>query len=82
MGRGWIGPTSFLAFGTAGSRLARASTVRVDRHRLAGKRGLVRSPDDGIELTVSPVGDPVRSAELEGFDQLCRLHGRLVLAGV
>jgi hypothetical protein len=76
---GWIGPESFLAFGRPASD-SPASTVRVT------VTGSQASEDwslsgDGIELTVSPVGDPVNSSELEGYDQLCRLHGRLVLAG-
>lgn len=31
----------------------------------------------GVELTVEPIGDAVASESPEGFDQLCRVHGRI-----
>ena len=31
---------------------------------------------DQLQLTISPLGPPITAAELGGFDQLCRVHGR------
>jgi hypothetical protein len=44
-----------------------------------------RLAGDGLELVVEPVGDPVTvsrpDADVEGFDQLCRVSGSFVLDG-
>ena len=66
---GWIGPESFLAFGRPASG-SPASTARVT------VTGSQASEDwslsgDGIELTVSPVGDPVSSSDARGLSTSC-----------
>lgn len=45
----------------------------------AGEEWIVTAP--GIELTVSPETPAATSPAIAGFDQLCRVHGTVVIAG-
>ncbi len=75
----WIGPEPFIAFGSldAGSSV---STVRVEVAGSAASEDWSLS-GDGVEVTISPSSEVVASSAIEGYDQLCRAHGRLTIDG-
>jgi hypothetical protein len=79
-GVGVIGDDAALAIGelrggTAGTGARGAFTLSAadeEEWRLAGAAG---------ELSILPVGDPMRSAQFGGLHQLCLVRGRVVAAG-
>jgi hypothetical protein len=64
----------FACVGAAGATVLAAAALHGEsEHQDWGLEG------DGVELTASPAGEPVRVAGAPGFDQLCRVRGRFVL---
>ncbi len=75
-GAAWSAPGSGFVFGAPDHEHSGPSTIEG-----TDETADWRVSADGLALTVSPLGQPVRSEALDGFDQLARVSGSATVAG-
>jgi hypothetical protein len=79
----WYGPPPLVAVGALdpGSTSSFVPADGIAADDIPGDASDWTIAGGGFDLTASPYREPARSPELEGYDQLCRVRGVVVLGG-